>query len=202
MRADEWNTRYEGTELVWTARPNRFAVQELDGVAPGRALDLACGEGRHAVWLAELGWRVTAVDFSDVAIGKARQLAQARAVDVEWLVADVVEWDPGRSSWDLVLLFYLQLPEDERRAVWRKAADAVAPGGMFLLVGHDLRNLESGHGGPKSPDVLYTPEDVVDALAGTGIEIERAEPVRREVDTPEGERVAIDALVRGRKRRQ
>lgn len=199
MATDDWNRRYEGTELVWTARPNRFLVKEVADLPPGRALDLACGEGRHAVWLAELGWRVSAVDFSQVAIEKARLLAGARDVEVDWHVADLTAWQPAARSFDLVLVFYLQLPEDERRLVLRQAAEAVAPGGTFLLVGHDLRNLERGHGGPKSPEVLYTPEDVVADIDGSGLEIERAGPVDRTVDTPEGERVAIDALVRARR---
>jgi SAM-dependent methyltransferase len=199
MRAEDWNQRYSEKELLWSVQPNRFLVAEIEGMAPGRALDLACGEGRHAVWLAQLGWTAQAVDFSDVAIEKGRRLAEAHGVEVEWTVADLTEYEPEARAADLVLVFYLQLPEDERRAVVRTAADAVAPGGTFLLVGHDLRNLERGHGGPSSPTVLYTPEDVVSDLAGSGLEIERAETVDRTVDTPDGERVAIDALVRARR---
>jgi SAM-dependent methyltransferase len=199
VAAEDWNRRYEATELVWTARPNRFLVEEVAHLPPGRALDLACGEGRHAVWLAELGWRVTGIDFSDVAIGKGRLLAEAREVDVDFRVADLTSWEPGGERWDLVLVFYLQLAAEERSPVLRRAADAVAPGGVFLLVAHDRRNLDAGYGGPRSDRVLYTPEDVVADLAGSGLTIERAEPVHRPVDTPEGERVAIDALVRGRR---
>lgn len=196
VSAEDWNRRYEGTELVWSLRPNRFLVAEVEGMQPGRALDLACGEGRHAVWLASLFWRVRAVDFSDVAIAKGRELAAEHAVEVEWTVADLNEYVPGPEAADLVIVFYLQLPSEERTPILRKAADGVAPGGTFLLVGHDLRNLERGYGGPQSPRALYTPEDVVADLDGTGLEIERAEPVERTIETPEGERVAIDALVR------
>jgi SAM-dependent methyltransferase len=164
-------------------------------MAPGRALDLACGEGRHAVWLAELGWSVRAVDFSEVGIDKGRRLAEANGVEVDWTVADLNDYEPEPESADLVVVFYLQLPSDERRGVVRKAARAIAPGGTFLVVGHDLRNLEHGHGGPSSPLVLYTPEDVVADLDGSGLEIEKAEPVERPVD----EHTAIDALVRARR---
>jgi SAM-dependent methyltransferase len=198
VNAQEWNRRYESSELVWTAQPNRFLVPEVEGLAPGRALDLACGEGRHAVWLAERGWQVTAVDFSDVAIAKGRQLAAARGVEVEWVVADLAQWEAG-AAFDLVLVFYLQLPAEERRAVFAQGARAVAPGGTFVLVGHDRRNLTEGHGGPSSPEVLYTPEDVVADIAESGLEIERAEPVQRTVETAEGERLAIDVLVRARR---
>ena len=79
MKSADWNRRYEGTELVWSAQPNRFLPPEVVGLTPGRALDLACGEGRHAVWLAEQGWQAKGVDFSDVAIAKARRVAEARA---------------------------------------------------------------------------------------------------------------------------
>lgn len=199
MKSADWNRRYEGTELVWSAQPNRFLPPEVVGLTPGRALDLACGEGRHAVWLAEQGWQAKGVDFSDVAIAKARRVAEARAVEAEFEVADLTEWDPAGELWDLVLVFYLQLPADERRVVWRKAAGAVAPGGTLLVVGHDSRNLEHGYGGPKDADVLYTPEDVAADIEGSGLEIERAAPVERPVETPEGERVAIDALMRARR---
>lgn len=197
MDREEWNRRYGERELVWTAEPNRFVVAETADLAPGAALDLACGEGRNAVWLAERGWRVTGVDFSDVAIAKARALAERRGVEGEWVVADLVGYRPEPGAFDLVLLLYLQVPEDERRPVVRAAAEAVASGGTFLLVAHDRRNLEDGHGGPQYPEVLYTPEEVVADLAGIdGIDVERAELVRRPVATAEGERVALDALVR------
>src|SRR5262249_54787502 len=109
---------------------------------PGRALDLACGEGRHAVWLAGLFWRGGAVDFSDVAIAKGRLLANEHAVEVEWEVADLNEYVPEPASADLAIVFYLQLPGDERTPIVRRAAAGLAPGGTFLLVGHDSRNLE------------------------------------------------------------
>jgi SAM-dependent methyltransferase len=196
LNSEDWNNRYEGDELVWTIRPNRFLVAEVEGMKPGRALDLACGEGRHAIWLAGLFWQVRAVDFSDVAIAKGRQLAERHAVQVAFEVADLNEYAPEPESADLAIIFYLQLPAEERGPIFRKAASAVAAGGTFLLVAHDSSNLEHGHGGPKSPAVLYTAEDVVADLDGTGLEIERAEAVERPVETPEGERVAIDALVR------
>src|SRR5215472_12127475 len=161
MSSEDWNRRYEGKELTWSLRPNRFLVAETEGMKPGRALDLACGEGRHAVWLASLFWRVRAVDFSDVGIAKGRELAAEHAVEVEWVVANLNEYEPEPESADLVIVFYLQLPAEELAPILRKAGAAVAPGGTFLLVGHDLRNLERGYGGPRSPRALYTPEDVV-----------------------------------------
>jgi SAM-dependent methyltransferase len=197
MDARDWDRRYEGTELLWSARPNRFLVAEAQALPPGRALDLACGEGRNTVWLAELGWEVTGVDFSPVAIGKAGQLAEGRGVEAAFEVADLLAYEPAPQAFDLVLVFYLQVAASERGPILRRAAAAVAPGGTFLLVAHDRSNLEEGYGGPREPSVLYTAGDVVADL--DGLEVERAEPVLRPVETPEGERVAIDALVRARR---
>jgi len=198
MDREAWNRRYAGSELVWTAQPNRFLVAEASGLRPGRALDLACGEGRNAVWLAEQGWQVTGVDFSEVALDKARDLAAARGVEAEWEQADLLAYQPAPRAFDLVLVFYLQLPAAQRRTIVRAAADAVAPGATLLLVAHDRSNLEHGHGGPQQPAVLYTAGEVVADLDGSGLEIERAERVERPVQTPDGERIALDALVRAR----
>jgi len=199
MDREEWNRRYGGSDLLWTARPNRFLVAEVADLEPGRALDIACGEGRNAVWLAEQGWRVTGVDFSDVALEKASRLAEARAVAPEWLQADLLDFRAEPRAFELVIVFYLQLSGTPRRTILRAAADAVAPGGTLLLVAHDSSNLEHGHGGPQDPAALYTAGDVVADLDGTGLEIERAELVKRPVETPAGERTALDALVRARR---
>ena len=195
MKAEAWNARYAGKELVWSAGPNRFLVSEGGDLPPGRALDLACGEGRNAIWLAEQGWQVTGVDFADVAIEKARAIAARRGVDVDFRVADLLAFEPPEQSFDLVIVFYLQLVADEVRTVVGRAGRAVAPGGTFLLVGHDSRNLTDGWGGPQDARVLFRPEDVVAALGD--LAVERAEPVERPVED-EGA-VAIDALVRARR---
>ena len=194
MDSIEWDHRYAGRELLWTGEPNRFLVSESAGLRPGRALDLACGEGRNAVWLARQGWKVTGVDFSAVALEKARRLAESSAVDAEWVVADLLEYRPEERAFDFVLLFYLQVPESQRREIVRAAADAVAPGGTFLLVAHDRSNIDHGHGGPQEPAVLYSADDVVPDLGD--LSIERAERVERPVQTADGERVALDVLVR------
>jgi SAM-dependent methyltransferase len=185
VNREDWDARYAATELVWSAEPNRFLVAEASDLEPGRALDLACGEGRNAIWLAERGWQATAVDFSAVAVEKGR----ARNPDVDFRVADVVAFEPGEATYDLVIVFYLHLPWAQMETVLRRAAAAVAPGGTFLLVGHDLRNLTDGHGGPQDAAVLYRAEDVPAALPG--LEVVRAEPVDRDG--------AVDALVRARR---
>jgi SAM-dependent methyltransferase len=191
---EDWNDRYAQKELVWTAEPNRRFAAEVEGLEPGRALDLACGEGRNAVWLAERGWQVTGVDFSDVALAKAAELAASRGVEVDWLVADVLEYRPEARAFDLVAVLYLQLPRDELLHALESAAGAVAPGGTLLVLGHDTTNLTHGHGGPKDASVLYTAADVVPALRD--LVVERAEAVERTVPLADGEAVAIDAFVR------
>jgi len=196
MDSAEWDRRYAGRELIWTSQANRFLIQEVDGLAPGRALDLACGEGRNAIWLAERGWNVTGVDFSKTGLEKARQLEDARGVHAEWIAADLLDYQPETRAFELVIVFYLQVAEAERTPILKTAASAVAPGGTFLLVAHDSTNIAEGHGGPQEPAVLYTAEDVSRDLEGTGLRIERAERVERPVDTAEGVRIALDALVR------
>ena len=125
------------------------------------------------MWLAERGWRVTGVDFSDVALAKAAELAASRGVEVEWVVADVLEHEPEPRAFDLVALLYLQLPRDELLRAVRSAARAVAPGGTLVVLGHDTTNLAHGHGGPKDASVLYTAEDVVPALGGLVVSARR-----------------------------
>jgi len=195
MRREDWDQRYAGVESLWAARPNRFLVAEVSELEPGRALDLACGEGQNSIWLASLGWEATGVDFSRVAIEKARGRAARDGVEAEFVCADLVEYEPERKAFDLVLVFYIHIPAAERRLVLARAAAALAPGGIFLLVGHDLLNLTDGVGGPRDPDLLFTPDDIAAELPG--LEIEKAERVLRDVDGED--RPAIDALVRARK---
>jgi SAM-dependent methyltransferase len=196
MDADAWDRRYADTELVWSATPNQFVAEELADLPPGRAVDLASGEGRNAIWLARRGWEVTAVDFSRVGLDKGRELAGDTPVD--WVCADATTWrDPA--TYDLVLLAYLQLPAEERGAAVRHAFEALRDGGTFLLVAHDSTNLMEGTGGPQDPAVLTTAEDVLADLGGEHFDVIRAERVARTVETghrDEPGRVAFDCLVR------
>ena len=190
-----WNDRYASSELLWGVEPNRFVEQEVAALRAGRALDLACGEGRNAIWLASRGWEVTAVDFADVAIDKGRKLAAREGVTVDWRVEDVRQWVPDAGGFDLVLIAYLQLPAHERNVVFGNAVRAVAPGGTFLLVAHDARNIADGYGGPQSPEVLCRAADVVALL--DGFEIVSAGEVLRPVTLDGGDTAtAIDTLVR------
>ena len=198
MDAARWDERYSRDGYVWQLEPNRFLPGLVADLAPGRALDLACGEGRNTVWLAQQGWTATGVDFSAVGVEKGRRLAADRGVEVEWVVADVTTW-PGRAeAFDLVIVFYVQLPAPDRAAMLATAARALAPGGRFVMVAHDLDNLEHGAGGPQDPTVLPTPELVSADLLAAGVvdlAVDRAERITRRVETDSGARDAIDCLV-------
>lgn len=198
MEREDWDRRYEGSDLVWTATPNRFLVTELAGLEPGAALDVGCGEGRNAVWLAQQGWRVTGVDFSGVGLDKARRLADARGVGVDWVRADLRSYQPPAGAYDLIVVLYLHLPAGERREVHAALARVLRFGGILLVVGHDVANITHGYGGPQDASILFTPDDIASDL--TELSIERAERVESVVLTDDGERRAIDALVRAVRR--
>jgi SAM-dependent methyltransferase len=194
MDSAAWDAKYASVaDLVWTGEPNRFVIEELAELPAGRALDLAAGEGRNAVWLAGRGWRVTAVDFSPVAVGKGRRLAEAHGVRVEWITSDLLGYVPPTETFDVVLVAYLHLPAPDRAAILARAADALAPGGLLVVIGHDLSNLTDGVGGPQDPAILHTPEAVAAELAG--LHIRRAERVRRPVPVDGGSVEAIDTVV-------
>lgn len=194
MDAQSWDNRYAESDLVWSAGPNQFFAAELADLPAGKALDLGTGEGRNAMWLAKQGWEVTAVDFSAVAIDKARGIAESRGLSVTWVVADMSEYIPDARSFDLVALVYIHLQPAEHHHVLRGAAAALAPGGTLLVIGHDRTNIAEGVGGPQDPSVLFTPEEVVADLED--LELVRAERVYRTVATSSGDQVAIDALIR------
>ncbi|MEU8119204.1 class I SAM-dependent methyltransferase [Spirillospora sp. NPDC049024] len=199
MDSAEWDRRYAGSDLVWSAGPNRWVEEVAADLPAGRALDLAAGEGRNALWLAERGWTVTMVDFSAVGLERARSLAERRlgehADRLRPVEADLREYTPPPQGADLVIVAYLQVAERLRRSALRAAADAVAPGGLLLVVAHDSDNLAHGVGGPQDPAVLYTAQDAVSDIEGSGLRILRAEPRTREVTTDEGSRAAIDAFL-------
>lgn len=198
--ADSWNRRYQASTLVWSAEPNQTVAEHCADLPPGRALDIAAGEGRNSIWLAARGWTVTAVDFSTAAVEKGRRIADTQGADIaariDWVTADVVAYQPDPGGFDLVIIAYLHLPARPRQTILRAAATAAAPGGTLLVVAHDSSNLDSGTGGPQDPAVLYTPLDVTTDLDGSGLQVERAELLHRHVN---GHPDAIDALVIARR---
>ncbi|MFI5714691.1 class I SAM-dependent methyltransferase [Nocardia sp. NPDC051750] len=212
MDAGEWDARYVQSELVWGAPPNNTVVEFVHGLdrrvprLPGpdgevpefpRALDLACGEGRNALWLATHGWQVHAVDFSQVGIDKGRTVATrlARSIRerITWQCADLTEPDVDLGGpYELVLMVFLHLEAAERRRMVRRAADLLTPGGVLLVLGHDSANPEHGYGGPQDPAILFTSDDVIADLGDdSGVEIDTAQQVLRPTESGD----AIDALV-------
>ena len=190
-----WDRRYAESASVWGGAPNRWVEQEVSDLPAGRALDLACGEGRNAVWLARRGWRVVAVDFSVVALDKGRALEGA-AGGIEWVHADATSFEPAEHV-DLALLCYFQLEATARRAAVRHAAAARASGRR--PAGHRARLAQPDrrHRRPAGPDPALHRADVAADLEGCGLEIERADEVFRPVDG--AERPAIDCLLRARR---
>ena len=162
---------------------------------PGRAIDLAGGEGRNALWLAERGWDAEVVEFSPVALEKAGAWAAERGLSLRRTQADAtseVELDPA----DLVLVAYLQLPAEEFARAFHTAAAAVRPGGTLLVISHALENLERGYGGPPEPRVLATSDQLAELAAAEGLTIEWVGNRERQVSTPDGSRTAIDVVLR------
>lgn len=200
MDAKDWDERYAATELVWSAEPNRFVAELVSPLTPGTAIDIAAGEGRNAIWLAQQGWTVTATDYS--AVGVERMRARAEAVLGEdagrltALVADATVAAPGGpAAYDLVLFSYLQLPQAEWRLALRNGVEAVRSGGHVLIVVHAGRNLTEGWGGPSSREVLYDPDEVIDAAEGLPVAVEHAGIRVRPVETEDGPREALDTVV-------
>ena len=152
----QWDSRYAAADRVWSAAPNPWVAKTVGAWFTGRALDLGAGEGRHSVWLAALGWKVTAVDFSATGIERGRQGAADVGVEVDWVVADVRTWTPPAGEiFDLILVAYLHVPGD----VLVRMRDWLAPGGTLVILGHALRNLTEGVGGPSDPRLLHTEDE-------------------------------------------
>jgi SAM-dependent methyltransferase len=190
MRATEWDERY-AEKQQWSSEPNRLIADLLADLPPGDAVDLAAGEGRHALWLASRGWRATAVDFSGVGLDRGR--AQPGSDAVTWVVADVRTWTAPDASLDLVLVAYLHLPQEETLPLFTRAVEWLLPGGRLLVLGHVVENLTAGVGGPPDPEILHSVERL--APVAPLLEVDRLEQVRRE--TPAG--TALDTLLWGRR---
>ncbi|QMW67185.1 class I SAM-dependent methyltransferase [Mumia sp. ZJ1417] len=163
MDSSDWDRRYAEQPRPFGAVPNATLVAELVALSPGRAVDLACGDGRHAAWLATRGWQVEAIDFSPVAIADAEREWDATGDTVRWLVGDALTWEP-KERVDLVLIAYLQT--DQLPLVLERARTWLRPAGRVVYLGHARDNLAYGVGGPRSPEVLPTVASLATALDG------------------------------------
>ena len=205
LGADFWNERYSSAPVIWDGRPNPQLVTEAGELAPGRALDVGCGEGADALWLAEQGWTVTAVDISTVALARAEEHGQQAGDDVAaritWKRADLTAWAPAPSSFDLISAQFMHVPVDQRSSLHAGLAAGVAPGGVLLIVGHHPLDLETGLRRPPRPDLLFTADDAVGALDPSQWEVFAAESRPRVVTGTDGNDVtAHDSVLLARRR--
>lgn len=208
MDSKDWDARYAAADLVWSAAPNQWVEELVSPLPPGRALDVAAGEGRNAIWLVEQGWEAVAADYSAVAVERARALADDRLGDragrLTTVVSDATGPAPGGpAAYDLVLFSYLQLPMQDWRKALASGIEAAVPGGRVIVIAHALSNLTAGWGGPQDPAVLYDPEDVVTTvgnLAGPPVDVELAELRTRHVVKDDEEHDALDTVVVLRRR--
>ena len=200
-QAAEWDARYREREgSMWSGRPNGRLVAEVTDLVPGRALDVGCGEGADAIWLAGRGWQVTAIDISDVALGRAREAAERAGVSVEWICGDAQQIALAVRAFDLVSLQYPALPKAAGDAAMHTLLDTVRPGGLLLAVYHDLDDEHREHMKARGVD----PADYVgvDELMGSlgdqlTVELHAIEP---RIDPPPGTPHVADVVLRARRR--
>jgi SAM-dependent methyltransferase len=195
-----WDERYRSSARIWSGQPNPQLVAEISGMAPGRALDVGCGEGADAIWLARRGWEVEAVDISGVALERAAAHATEAAPEasprIEWRRADLVADPPPPGPFDLVSVQFMQLPPELRAGLFSALAGAVRPGGTLLIVGHHPSDLGSGVRRPPMPELFYTGDDVAELLDDNwSVDVNEARP--RKATTTDGLEVTIhDAVLR------
>jgi SAM-dependent methyltransferase len=199
--AAEWDARYsERDGQMWSGRPNGRLVAEVGDLRPGRALDIGCGEGADAIWLAGRGWTVTAIDISDVAVGRAREAAERAGATVEWICGDALHTDFPIRAFDLVSMQYPALPKAAGESAVQTLLGTVRPGGLLLAVYHDLDHDHRQHMKSRGID----PADYVDAddlirLLGADFTLER-HAVEPRIDPPPGTPHIADIVLRARRR--
>ena len=162
--------RYSARALTWSVGPNALFAQIVGKLPSGKAIDVASGEGRNAIWLAEQGWEVDAIDFSKVGITKAEQIAAKKNVKVNWIVNDITSFEFAPGAYDLVAVLYLHTSLAERERWLPRIIDAVAPGGHFVYIAHDPANVESGVGGPQDSSLLPSVADLISLLDGFAVQ--------------------------------
>jgi SAM-dependent methyltransferase len=199
-----WDERYRSRPLLWSGRPNLQLVAEVEGLPPGTALDVGAGEGADAIWLAQRGWRVTAVDLSPVALERAAAHAAEAgpevAARIDWQQRDILEWEPPAGRYDLVSTQYLHLPPALRRSFFERLAASVGPGGTLLVVGHHPSDLQTSVPRPPMPELFFTGEEVAAALEGPEWEVVADAAVPYEVEDPDGRLVVVhDTVFRARR---
>ena len=162
-----WNERYSAPDYIYGTEPNDFLHEHAGTLPPGsRLLCLAEGEGRNAVFLAQQGHTVTAVDLSEVGLAKAAALATARGVQIDCIHADLADFDLGQQQWDGIISIFCHLPSAVRQPLYARLAAALRPGGVLLLESYTPRQLAFGTGGPKDADMLIDVDTLRRELPG------------------------------------
>ena len=200
-QAPEWDARYrERDGAMWSGRPNGRLVAEVASLAPGRALDVGCGEGADAIWLAQRGWTVTAIDISEVAMGRAREAPHPAGAAVEWICGDALQAPLPARSYDLVSMQYPALPKAAGEAAVRRLLDTVRPGGLLLAVYHDLDDEHREHMKSRGVDPAdYVGDDDLGRLFGDDFTVE-LHAVEPRIDPPPGTPHVADVVLRARRR--
>jgi len=198
---EEWDRRYAERDQLWSGQPNGALVAEIAGLAPGRVLDVGCGEGADAVWLAGRGWEVTALEVSGLALERAAQHARDAGVDVRWVHAGLAEAALPPGSFDLVSAQYPALQRTADAAAERALLRAVAPGGVLLLVHHAGMQTQQVQAGGFDPADYVWPS-MVAALLDDDWEVELDEQRPRSAPTSGGgAHHTQDVVLRARRRR-
>lgn len=193
MDAEHWNEMYRGRDRIFSGSPNPVLVTEITGLPPGRALDVGCGEGADALWLARRGWQVTAVDISATALNRAAATTDARDRGrVAWTRADLTT-TPPTGSFDLVSSHYFPLRRRPGHPALHGLLNAVAPGGTLLFTTHARADLTPSDG--FDPDDYYQPDDIAPHLGPTwNVLVNDTRP--RTTATPTGTHRTHDTVLR------
>ena len=172
-----WDERYGAEEYAYGTKPNEFLEENVHQIPKGKILSLAEGEGRNAVFLAKQGYSVTAVDASLVGLNKARKLAEENGVAVEFIHADLADYDLGENKWDGIVSIFCPLPSALRKQLYKKVEAGLKRNGVFLLEAYTPDQLKHGTGGGNSVDVMQSKESLSLELSGLKfkhlIELER-----------------------------
>lgn len=174
-----WNERYSDPDYVYGTLPNEFLKGMVSRIPPGRVLCLAEGEGRNAVFLAERGFGVVGVDQSSVGLQKAQRLATSRGLKIQTVEADLADYEITPGAWSGIVSIFCHLPPDIRRRVHRKVIEGLQPGGVFVLEAYTPAQLKFKTGGPSSPELLMTLDQLKEELAG--LRLEHAMELEREI---------------------
>ncbi len=200
-QAAEWDTRYrERDGAMWSGRPNGRLVAEVADLTPGRALDVGCGEGADAIWLARRGWTVTAIDMSDVAVCRAREAAELAGATFEWVCGDALQTPFPTGSFDLVSMQYPALPKAAGDTAVRGLLGTVRPGGLLLAVYHQLDDEHCEHMKSQGLDPAdYVGADDLSRLLSDDFTVE-LHAVEPRIDPPPDTPHVADIVLRARRR--